>query len=196
MKIRTHIIEAALLLALPSLAGAAVWEIDPGHSSAGFKVRHLMVSNVAGAFNKVSGSVVIDEADVTRSTVEATIDSSSIDTANADRDAHLKSPDFFDVEKHPTITFKSKRVEKAGEGRLKVTGDLTLRGVTKEVILEVEGPIAPVTFGKSIKSGASATTKINRQDFGVSWSRALEGGGLVVGDEVTINIELELVKKQ
>jgi len=185
-----------LVLALPALAQAAAWDIDPGHSVASFKVRHLMVSNVPGEFGKVTGVVNYDPADPTKSTVEATIDTTSLTTRQEGRDKHLKSADFLDVEKFPTITFKSKKVEKAGEGKLKVTGDLTIRGVTKEVVLDVDGPIAPVSAFGGQKSGATATTKINRQDFGVSWNKALDGGGVVVGDEVAINIEVELSLKK
>jgi len=187
---------AALLLAVPAFAQAATWDIDPGHSVASFKVRHLMVSNVTGEFGKVTGMVSYDPADVTKSSVEATIDTTSLTTRQEARDKHLKSADFFDVEKFPTITFKSKKVEKAGEGKLKVTGDLTIKGVTKEVVLDVDGPMTPVTAFGGQKSGASATTKINRQDFGVSWNKALEGGGVVVSDEVAITIEIEMGQKK
>jgi len=186
----------ALLLALPGLSHATAWDIDPGHSVASFKVRHMMVSNVPGEFGKVTGVVNYDPADPTKSTVEATIDTTTLNTRHEGRDKHLKSADFLDVEKFPTITFKSKKVEKAGEGKLKVTGDLTLHGVTKEVVLDVDGPIAPVSAFGGQKSGATVTTKINRQDFGVSWNKALDGGGVVVGDEVAINIEVELSLKK
>jgi polyisoprenoid-binding protein YceI len=186
---------AAMLLCTAGVQAAA-WNIDGSHSSATFKVRHLGISNVTGAFQKVSGTITVDEADITKSTVEAVIEATSLDTGDAKRDEHLKSPDFFDVAAHPTITFKSKKVEKAGEGKLKVTGDLTMRGVTKEVVLDVTGPLAPVTAFGGLRSGASATTSLNRQDFGVAWSKVMEGGGLVVGNEVAINIDLELVQKK
>ncbi len=195
---RRHLVITAILaLAFVSVAGAATWNIDPVHSTAQFKVKHLMVSNVTGGFGKVSGVINFDPADLTKATVEATIDATTIDSGVADRDNHLKSPDFFDVATHPTITFKSKKVEKAGEGKLKVTGDLTIRGVSKEVVLDVEGPASPIKdpWGNT-KSGASATTKINRKDFGVSWSKTLDGGGLVVSDDVTIMIDVELVQKK
>ncbi|HKY31041.1 MAG TPA: YceI family protein [Candidatus Polarisedimenticolia bacterium] len=187
-----------VLFALAVLPAAAdVWDIDPAHSSAVFKVRHLAVANVSGGFGKVAGVLNLDESDVTKSTVEAVIEAASIDSGHEGRDKHLKSAEFFDVEKFPTITFKSKKVEKAGEGMLKVLGDLTIRGVTKEVILNVEGPLAPVKdpWGNT-KSGASATTKINRQDFGLTWGPVMEGGGLVVGNDVSITIDVELVKKK
>lgn len=194
---RRSLILAAALLAAPSLASADAWNIDPGHSTAQFKVKHLMVSNVTGGFGKVTGVVNFDLADPAKSSVEATIDATTIDTRNPDRDKHLKSADFFDVEKNPTITFRSKKVETAGQGRLKVTGDLTMRGVTKEVVLDVEGPVDAIKdpWG-NMKSGASATAKINRQDFGIAWSKTLDGGGLVVGDEVWITIDVEMVKKK
>lgn len=197
MKTLWKSVVAAAVLAAPSIALAASWDIDPNHSSASFTVRHLMVSNVKGAFNKVSGSINVDEKDITKSTVEATIDASTIDTNQAQRDGHLKSPDFFDVAKYPTITFKSKKVESAGEGKLKVTGDLNMHGVTKEVVLDVDGPAKEVKLPNdgSFHSGVSATTKFNRKDFGLNWNKALESGGVMVGDEVAVSIELELVKK-
>ena len=187
---------AFFALALPSLAGATTWEINPGHSAAQFSVRHLMVSNVRGEFGKVTGTVDIDDKDITKSTVDATIDASTVNTRDEKRDGHLKSPDFFDVAKFPTITFKSKKVAKAGAGKLKVTGDLTIHGVTKEVVLNVEGPSkeAKDPWG-NIKSGAEATTKVNRKDFGLTWNKALETGGVVVGDEVSLTIDVELLKK-
>jgi len=195
--IRTAVFAAAVavLALVASPATAAVYDIDGAHSSATFKVKHLAISTVSGGFGKVSGKVTWDPADPTKSVVDATIDTSSIDTQNAGRDEHLKSPDFFDVATHPTITFKSTKVEPAGDGRLKVTGDLTLRGVTKPVVLDVEGPVTPIKDPRgNMKTGATATTKINRQDFGVSWSKTLDGGGLVVSDDVWITIELELAQ--
>lgn len=187
----------AAILAVPSLAFAATYEIDSAHSGAHFTVRHLMVSNVRGEFGKVTGTVNIDEKDITKSTVEATIDASTINTREPKRDEHLRSADFFDVAKFPTITFKSKKVAKAGEGKLKVTGDLTMHGVTKEVVLDVEGPAkdAKDPWG-NVKSGASATTRLNRKDFGLGWNQALETGGVMVGEEVAVTIDLELTKKQ
>jgi polyisoprenoid-binding protein YceI len=189
-------LSAAVLLLAPAPSRAATWEIDSNHSAAQFKVRHLMVSNVTGRFGKMTGTISYDPAEPLKAAVEATIDTTTIDTSNAQRDEHLKSPDFFDVAKYPTITFKSKKVEKASDGKLKITGDLTMRGVTKEVILDVDGPYPEINGGRGqFKSGASATTKINRQDFGVSWSKTLDGGGLVVSDEVAITIDVEMVKK-
>jgi polyisoprenoid-binding protein YceI len=184
------------LAAVPALAGAATYDIDSAHSVASFTVRHLMVSNVRGEFGKTTGTVVYDEKDPTKSTVEATIDVSTLSTRDPKRDGHLKSPDFFDAEKFPTITFKSTKVEKAGQGKLKVLGNLTMHGVTKPVTLEVEGPSGEVKdpWGNT-KVGASATTKINRNDFGVKWNAPVPTGGVVVGEEVIVNLEVELLKK-
>jgi polyisoprenoid-binding protein YceI len=196
MKLSLKSAVAALVLAAPSAAFAAEYVIDSAHSGASFSVKHLMVSNVRGTFANITGTVNYDEKDVTKSTVEATIDAKTIDTDEPKRDEHLRSPDFFDTEKFPTITFKSTKVEKAGEN-LKVTGNLTLHGVTKPVVLDVEGMTQEVKdpWGNS-KRGASATTKINRKDFGLTWNKALEAGGVAVGDDVKITIDLELNKKQ
>ena len=183
-------------LALPALAPAASWNLDPAHTSVQFSVRHLMVSTVRGAFGKVSGTVQADEQDPTRSKIEATIDAASIDTRIEKRDAHLKSADFLDVAKYPTITFVSKKIERAGQDHFKVTGDLTLHGVTREVILDVEGPTTEIKdpMGKT-RAGALATTTINRKDFGLAWNQALEAGGVAVGDEVKITIDVEATKQ-
>jgi polyisoprenoid-binding protein YceI len=185
---------AGLLLA--GRAHAAAWEIDSSHSSAQFSVRHLMVSNVRGEFGKVTGTVDFDAKDPSKAKVEATIDAGTINTREQKRDEHLKSPDFFDVAKYPTITFKSKKVVAAGAGKLKVTGDLTIHGVTKEVTLDVEGPAMETKdpWGNQ-RTGAQATTKINRKDFGLKWNKVLDGGGVAVGDEVTITIDVEMTKK-
>lgn len=171
------------------------WNLDPAHSSAGFSVRHMMIAKVHGAFEKISGKLVYDAANPANSSVEATIDAASINTRDAQRDGHLKSADFFDVEKFPQLTFKSKKIEKAGSGELKVTGDLTIHGVTKEVVLAVEGPTGEHKdpWG-NIKIGASGSTKINRKDFGLTWNAALEAGGVLVGDEVTITLDVQFAK--
>ncbi|MHB8873010.1 MAG: YceI family protein [Myxococcaceae bacterium] len=188
---------AAVLLAAPALAGAATWELDSSHSSASFAVRHLMVSTVRGDFGKTTGTLELDEKDVSKSKVEAAIEVTTINTRDAKRDEHLRSAEFFDVAKYPTITFKSKKVEKAGKGQLKVTGALTIRGVTKDVVLDVEyaGTEAKDPWG-NIKQGATATTRINRSDFGLTWNKALETGGVAVGDEVKITLDVEMAKKQ
>jgi len=186
----------AAALSLPAPAANSNWQIDPAHSSAQFSVRHMAISTVRGAFSKVTGSVVFDDKDVSKSTVEVTIDANSVDTRVPDRDNDLRSEKFFDVVHYPSITFKSKRVEQAAPGKLKVTGDLTIRGTTKEVVLDVEGPTAPMKdpWGNT-RNAATATTKINRQDFGVKWNATLDNGGVVVGDDVSIIIDVELVKK-
>lgn len=188
---------AFALLVLPKLALATPYEIDPAHSAAQFSVRHLAVSTVRGEFGKVTGTLQLDDKDVTKSTVEALIDVASITTRNDKRDEHLKSPDFFDIAKYPAITFKSKKVTRDGADKLKVAGDLSLHGVTKEVVLSVDGPAKPLKdpWGNT-KSGATATTKISRRDFGLTWNKALDTGGVVVGDEVSITIDVELQQKK
>jgi polyisoprenoid-binding protein YceI len=155
----------------------------------------MMVSNVSGEFAKLSGTVEYDPANVAESRIEAVIDAASVSTRNEKRDQHLKSGDFFDVANHPTITFRSKRAEKVADGQLRVTGDLTIRGVTKEVVLTVEGPTQEIQAQGAYRMGASATTRINRKDFGVNWNRALDAGGVVVSDDVRINIEVELIRR-
>jgi len=196
MKNSVRVLAAVLTLAAPAFACAAPWNIDADHSNVGFKVRHMMVSNVKGDFGKVAGVVDIDDQDLTKSKVDVSIETASISTGVAKRDEHLKSADFFDVAKYPTMTFVSQKVKKAGNGKLKVTGFLTLHGVTKEVVLDVEGPTkaAKDPWG-NIKRGATATTKINRKDFGLTYNAALETGGVLVGDEIAIALEIELLKK-
>jgi len=186
----------ALLLTLPAAAPAATWEFDPAHTGVQFKVRHLMVSHVRGDFEKVSGKIVYDEQDISRSSADITIDAASINTRVAKRDEHLKSPDFLDAAKYPSLVFKSKKVEKAGDGKLKMTGDLTIRGVTKEIVLDIEGPTPSIRDleGKT-RVGGVASTKINRKDFGLTWNKAIETGGVVVGDEVEITIDIEIIKE-
>ncbi|MDW8353000.1 MAG: YceI family protein [Bryobacterales bacterium] len=170
------------------------WRIDPAHSAAHFSVRHMMVANVRGHFGKMSGTAAWDPKDLSKASVEVTIDVNSIDTREPKRDAHLKSADFFDAANYPTITFKSKRVERAGEGRLRLIGDLTLRGVTREVVFDVEGPSQEVPGPRGARIGATATTRINRKDFGMTWNRVLDAGGVVVGDEVQITVDVELIE--
>lgn len=176
--------------------GAASYEIDPSHSSVTFKVRHMMVANVRGELGQVSGHVVLDENDITRSSVTATIDAATINTRDAKRDEHLRSADFLDVAGHPSITFRSTRVQAGKGGGLFVTGDLTIRGTTREVTLDVEAPTAEVRdpWGNT-KRGIAARARINRKDFGVTWNVALEAGGILVGDEISINLEIELARK-
>ena len=185
-----------MLATVPGLAQVSTWEIDSAHSGAHFSVRHLMIATVRGEFRKVTGTLNMDEKDISKSSVEAVIDTTTIDTREERRDNHLKSADFFDVAKFPTITFKSKSVTRQAEGKFKVAGDLTLHGVTKPVILDVEGLTNQVKDQRgNVKTGAAVTTKINRSDFGLIWNRAVETGGVAVSDEVGIIIDLELVKK-
>lgn len=173
----------------------AIYEIDSAHSAAHFSVRHLMISNVKGEFSKVTGTVVYDPNNVEAARVNATIDATTINTRDEQRDAHLRSADFFDTEKYPTLTFKSTQVSKS-KHKLRVTGDLTIHGVTREVILDVDGPTAEVKdpWGNT-RVGATASTKINRKDWGLTWNSALETGGVLVGEEVTITLDIEAVKK-
>lgn len=185
---------ALALAALPAHAFATttVWDLDPAHTTAGFSVTHMMISTVRGEFGKTTGTVNLDDSDPTKSTVDVTIDASTIDTRTPDRDKHLKSPDFFSVDKFPTITFKSTKVEKNG-ANLKVTGDLTMRGVTKPVVLDVTGPSAAVKtpWGTQAR-GAHATGTLKRSDFGMVWNKALEAGGVVVSDEVALDLNVEI----
>ncbi|MGA3195991.1 MAG: YceI family protein [Terriglobales bacterium] len=182
-------------LATPQTAATTIWNIDPAHSVAEFKIRHMMISNVKGRFTAVEGALSLDESDLSKSSVQASIDTTSINTHEAQRDAHLKSADFLDVEKFPKMSFKSTRISDAGNGELKVAGDLTIHGVTRNVTFDVEGPTAATKdpWGNT-RRGLSATTKISRKDFGLTWNATLETGGFLVGDEVTINLEVEFIK--
>ena len=185
-----------LPIAFPLLAHGATWQVDPNHSSFEFKIRHLTVSNVKGSFTKPKAAITIDDQDVTKLKVEVTIDASSVNTGNNMRDDHLRSVDFFDVANYPEITFVSKKVTRVDADRLKVTGDLTIHGVMREITMDVEGP-TPVVKDPSgtFRRGATATGKIYRKDFGLTWNRVLDTGGVVVGDEVTIYVEVELIRK-
>ncbi|MEW5876873.1 MAG: YceI family protein [Acidobacteriota bacterium] len=194
---KVFLVFAASLLALGAQAQEqkTVWSLDPAHSSVGFSVRHMMVSNVRGEFTQFSVSVttVADKPETAQ--VEVSIQAASIDTRIADRDKHLRSADFLDVEKFPTITFVSKKVEPAGNGKFRVTGDLTIKGVTKPVVLEAEvSPVMKDPWG-NLRVGVHATTTINRKDFGVSWHKVLDTGEVVVGDDVRVNLDVELVRK-
>ena len=186
----------AAVLTVSAAATTTTWQIDPAHTAAGFAVKHLMISTVRGQFKGVTGAVNWDDQDISKSTIDVTIDANTVDTSEPKRDADLKSDKFFDVAKYPTITFKSKKIEQVSAGKLKITGDLTIHGVTKEVMLDVEGPTGPVKdpWGNT-RVAANAAAKVNRQDFGVKWNASVDGGGVVVGDDVTITIDLELVKK-
>jgi polyisoprenoid-binding protein YceI len=180
---------------LPAGAATSEWKIDPAHSSAQFAVRHMAISTVRGAFSKVTGIVALDDKDIAKSTVDVSIDVTTVDTREPARDNDLRSDHFFDVAHFPTMTFKSKKVEQVAPGKLKVTGDLTIHGVTKEVVLDVDGPTAPVKdpWGNQ-RVAVNATTKINRQDYGVKWNATMDNGGVVVGDDVNITIDAELVR--
>jgi len=186
----------ALAVQPASAAQYEAWQLDAAHADVGFSVTHLAISEVTGKFKAVSGSMHFDEDQLTNSSVEVTVDLGSVDTGQAKRDDHLKSPDFFNVEEHPTMTFKSTKVKKAGKGKLKVTGDLTLNGVTKSVTLDVDGPskASKNPFSGNIHRAFTASGTIDRRDFGLTWNKALETGGVVVGREVRIQISAEFVK--
>jgi polyisoprenoid-binding protein YceI len=186
----------AVGLSLPARAATSTWQIDPQHSSAQFAVRHLGLSTVRGSFSKLSGTMVLDDQDITKSSVEVTIDVNTVDTREPDRDKDLRSERFFDVTHFPTMTFKSKKVEQLAPGKLRVTGDLTIRGTSREVTLDVDGPTNPVKdpWGNQ-RLAATATTKINRQDYGVKWNAKLDNGGVVVGDDVNITLDVEMIQK-
>ena len=183
-------------MALQATAATTTWQVDPAHTAAQFAVKHMMISTVRGEFKNVTGTVVWDDQDLTKSKVNVTIDTKTVNTGEEARDKDLKSDKFFDVTNFPTMTFVSKKVETNGTGKLKVTGDLTIHGVTKEVVLDVEGPTAPIKdpWGNT-RSAVSATTHVNRQDFGVKWNANLDGGGVVVSDTVAITIDLEMTKQ-
>jgi polyisoprenoid-binding protein YceI len=177
-------------------SGTSVWTIDPAHSGVHFSIRHMMVANVRGEFGKVSGRLVLDSRDVTRSRVEAIIDAGSINTREPQRDGHLKSADFLDVATHPTLEFRSTRIRRTGENALEVTGDLTIRGTTREMVLAVEtdGVELRDPFG-NLRRGATVTTRFNRKDFGLTWNTALETGGVLVGDEVKVTIDVQFIRQ-
>ncbi len=195
MSILKKIFIVSLLVTIPQAAFAATWKIDPVHTAVEFKIRHLMVSWVKGVFADVDGSAQIDDADLSKASVSVKIATASVDTNNQKRDDHLRSADFFDVAKFPAMAFVSKKVVVANGQPVKIVGDLTIRDVTREVELEVEDFSATVTdpWGNT-RRGASATTTINRSDYGLTWNKALEAGGVVVGDEVRISLEVELIK--
>jgi polyisoprenoid-binding protein YceI len=179
----------------PEVTAATTWNIDPVHSHAEFKVRHMMISNVKGQFKGITGTLKRDGSDLTKSGAEISIEAATINTGDAQRDAHLKSADFFDVEKFPTLTFKSNRISKNKDGVVTVAGELGIHGVTRNVVLEVEGPSAEMKdpWGNT-RIGLSATTRINRKDFGLTWNASLETGGILVGDDVNINLDVQFIK--
>ena len=182
-------------VATPALASD--WTIDPAHSEAGFRVKHMGITNVDGSLGPMSGTIHIDEKDITKSTVDISIDVSGIDTREPKRDGHLKSPDFFDVAKFPTATFKSTSVQSVATGKLKVTGNLTLHGVTKSVTLDVDGPTDPIKdpFGNT-KIAAQGSGTVDRTDYGLTWNKTLDKGGLLVGNTVTLNVAVEASPKK
>lgn len=192
---RTFALALAAALPLAAAAEATTWNIDPAHSDSSFAVKHLVVSTVRGHFGKTTGTLHIDDKDLAKSSAEATVDTTTVDTRVADRDADLKSANFFDVAKYPEMTFKSTKVQKEGKGKLKVTGDLTIKGTTKPVVFDV-------TYSQPVKGmmgeerrGFNGTTRINRRDFGLNWSKTIEAGP-VVADNVDITLDLEAVKAQ
>jgi len=180
-------------MAVQSATGRTVWNIDPAHTEVGFSVRHMMITTVRGRFGSVSGRIELDEERPERSSVEVAIEASSISTGTPDRDTHLRSADFLDVETYPALTYRSRAVESSGEGTWRVTGDLTMHGVTKEVVLEAseEGRTRDPWGGT--RASFSATTKIDRRDFGLTWNAAMETGGVLVGNEVRISLEVQVV---
>jgi polyisoprenoid-binding protein YceI len=183
-------------LTLPAAAATTTWQIDPLHTAAGFSVKHMVIATVRGQFKGVTGTINWDDQDLSKSSVDVTIDAKTVDTSEPKRDDDLRSPNFFDVANYPTITFKSKKIEQVSAGKLKVTGDLTVHGTTKEVVLDVEGPSVAIKdpWGNT-RVALNATTKINRQEYGIKWNNKLDGGGLVVSDDVNITIDLEMTKK-
>ena len=185
-----------LALALAAHAQSTTWAIDPAHSTAAFTVRHMMINNVRGEFSNVTGTLQLDSADISKSSAEATIDAASVNTRVEARDSDLRSDHFFDVAKYPSLTFKSTKVEQAGPGKLKITGDLTMHGVTRSVVLYVDGPSPEIKdpWGNT-RIGLSASTRINRKDWSLTYNKALEAGGVLVGDDIAITLDLEFVKK-
>jgi len=196
MKTVSGIILTVILFLLPTMTAASTWRIDPEHTSIQFTVRHMMISNVKGVFHKFNGQFEIDDKDITNTRASAVINVASIDTGIEKRDEDLRSPKFFDVAKYPSMTFASKKIVRTGANRFKVTGDLTIHGVTREVVLDMEGleTVVKDPWG-NMRRGATLASMINRKDFGLTYNKLLETGGVVVGDEVKINIEVELIRK-
>lgn len=172
------------------------WQIDAAHTDVGFAVKHMMISTVKGRFADLSGTIALDEADLAGSSVEVTINAASVDTRQEQRDAHLRSADFFDVETYPTLTFRSRRVESIGNGQFRVVGDLTIRGVTREVVLEAADEGRGKDPWGNERAGFSAKTVIDRRDFGLTWNAALETGGILVGNDIRISLEVEALKAE
>jgi len=184
----------AIGITIPASAGTTTYQIDPRHSSANFTVTHLLISKVPGEFHGVTGTIVVDDSDITKSTVNVTIDASTLDTNEPDRDKDLKSSNFFDIAKYPTITFRSTKVEQNTDGSLKVTGDLTIHGVTKSVVLNATAPKPSIKDPWGLtRTATSGTTKINRQEFGIIWNKTLDNGGAIVSDDVNISLDVEMI---
>jgi polyisoprenoid-binding protein YceI len=178
----------------PTTALSSTWAIDPAHTDVGFAVKHLMISTVRGRFGSVRGTIRLDEANLAASSVEVEIDAASIDTRQEQRDAHLRSADFFDVERFPLITFRSRAVEAVGEGRFKVTGGLTIHGVTREVVLDAADEGRGVDPWGNRKAAFTAETRIDRREFGLGWNQALEAGGVLVANEIRITLDVQAVR--
>ena len=194
MKLMKSMLLSGLTLVFSNVASADTWQVDSSHTQANFKVRHMMISWVHGKITEATGTVEYDGKDFTKAKVDITLDPKTIDTGNAKRDEHLRSPDFFDVAKFPTMSFKSTKITKVGSG-MNIAGDLSLHGVTKSVVLKCEAPSKELKDAKGgSRVGVSGTTKINRKDFGLSWNKALEAGGVAVGEELDINVEIEIMK--
>jgi polyisoprenoid-binding protein YceI len=196
-EVRHLVFLLVLILLAPMTVSAATWDINPDHSSIQFQVRYMGVVNVKGSFDKFQGTVKLDEKNPAKSSVHISIESASINTGVEKRDAHLRTDDFFDCPKHPTITFKSTKVISAGKGKLKVIGELAMLGATREVVLEVDGPTPEIKdpWG-NFRRGATARTALNRKDFGMTWNKVLDTGGIMIADQVTIIMEVELLKQQ
>jgi len=196
MKNITGIIITAALFLFPTIAAASTWQIDPVHTNIQFSVRHMMISNVKGVFHRFTGAFEIDDKDITKSKASSVIEVNSIDTGIEKRDEDLRSANFFDVAKYPTMTFVSNKFTRIGANKFKMTGDLTIHGITREVALDMDGleSVVKDPWG-NMRRGVTLATKINRKDFGLTYNKVLETGGVVVGDEVTINIEVEMIKK-
>jgi len=186
----------ALLVVTPVLAQGATWDLDVDHSNLEFKVKHLMITNVKGKFKSFAGTLTTEGDDLSTGKLDVTIQTASIDTDNQQRDDHLRSPDFFDAAKYPTITFVSKKFETAADQVKQIVGDLTIHGVTREVVLEVEeqSPVVTGPWGKT-RRGATATTTVDRFDYGLQWNKLMETGGVVVGNEIKITLDVELIKR-
>lgn len=196
MKYIARVFVTTALFLLPTLASASTWQIDPVHTNIQFMVRHLMISNVKGVFHKFNGAFEIDDKDITKTKTSAVVYVTSIDSGIEKRDEDLRSANFFEVAKFPTMTFVSKKISRVGSNKFKMTGDLTIHGITREVVLDMEGleSVVKDPWG-GIRRGVTLSTKINRKDFGLTYNKVMETGGVVVGDEVVINIEVEMVKK-